>query len=86
MHRRLGLPSAAPFDAIHVGAAATTIPPALTEQLKEGGVLIIPVGEDGADQTLELIEKQPGGRLTQRTVTGVRYVPLTSADVQRRRG
>ena len=82
--RRLGLPSAAPFDAIHVGAAAPEVPKALVEQLKEGGVLVIPVGEDGEDQTLELIEKKAGGQLSRRTVTGVRYVPLTSAEKQLR--
>ena len=60
------------------------MPPALIEQLKEGGVLVIPVGEDGGDQTLELIEKKVGGQLTRRTVTGVRYVPLTSAEKQLR--
>ena len=84
--RRLGLPSAAPFDAIHVGAAAADVPAALLAQLREGGVLVIPVGEDGGDQTLELIEKGKGGQLKRRTVTGVRYVPLTSAEAQRSRG
>ncbi len=39
----MGLPSAAPFDAIHVGAAAETVPQALKTQLKVGGRLVIPV-------------------------------------------
>ena len=75
---RLGLPSAAPFDAIHVGAAAAEVPAALIEQLKEGGVLVIPVGAENDDQMLEVIEKRKGGEVRRRKVTGVRYVPLTS--------
>ena len=83
---RLGLPSAAPFNAIHVGAAAAEVPAALIEQLKEGGVLVVPVGEENDDQWLEVIQKQAGGRLKKTRVTGVRYVPLTSKEHQMRRG
>eukprot|EP00543_Licmophora_paradoxa_P010677 CAMPEP_0202465908 /NCGR_PEP_ID=MMETSP1360-20130828/67018_1 /ASSEMBLY_ACC=CAM_ASM_000848 /TAXON_ID=515479 /ORGANISM="Licmophora paradoxa, Strain CCMP2313" /LENGTH=152 /DNA_ID=CAMNT_0049089845 /DNA_START=24 /DNA_END=479 /DNA_ORIENTATION=- len=45
------------FDAIHVGAAASTFPPELMQQLKVGGVMIIPVGEQGAVQVLYRIKK-----------------------------
>ena len=83
---RLGLPSAAPFNAIHVGAAAADVPAALIEQLKEGGVLVILVGAENDDQWLEVIEKRKGGELKRRVVTGVRYVPLTSKEHQMRRG
>ena len=48
----LGWPEAAPFDAILVTAAAPTVPPALTAQLKEGGRLVIPLGEPRGEQTL----------------------------------
>jgi len=41
---RMGYPDAAPFDAIHVGAAAPKIPDALMQQLKVGGKMVIPVG------------------------------------------
>lgn len=83
---RLGLPSAAPFNAIHVGAAAAEVPTALIEQLKEGGVLVIPVGEENDDQWLQVIEKRAGGELKRTVVTGVRYVPLTTKEHQMRRG
>ena len=42
---RLGYEPEAPYDVIHVGAAAPTIPEALTEQLAIDGVLVIPVGK-----------------------------------------
>ena len=70
------------FDAIHVGAAAATIPPALIEQLKPGGRLVIPVGPEGGHQRLEVIDKAADGKLHRRVVTGVAYVPLTSEQHQ----
>lgn len=69
------------FDAIHVGAAAPTIPPALIEQLKPGGRLVIPVGR--GTQHLICVDKDARGALTQKTVTGVMYVPLTDERKQR---
>jgi protein-L-isoaspartate O-methyltransferase len=52
-----GLPSAAPFDVIHVGAAADTIPQALCQQLNTGGILIVPIGPSSSTQTLYKIER-----------------------------
>lgn len=72
-----GWPEAAPFDAIVVTAAARDVPPALTEQLRPGGRLVIPVGDSGGVQTLYLIQKGVDGTLTRRAVLAVRFVPLT---------
>ncbi|XP_073048664.1 protein-L-isoaspartate O-methyltransferase 1-like isoform X3 [Primulina eburnea] len=79
---RLGWPQCAPYDAIHVGAAASEIPEALIEQLKPGGRLVIPVGN--MFQDLKVVEKQMDGSLSVRSETSVRYVPLTSREAQLR--
>ncbi|MEQ9607286.1 MAG: protein-L-isoaspartate O-methyltransferase, partial [Kiloniellaceae bacterium] len=79
-----GWPDAAPFDAVLVTAAATAIPPALIDQLKPGGRLILPVGApDGAlrrnaSQRLLRIEKGHDGGLTETVILPVAFVPLVS--------
>ena len=57
----LGWAEAAPFDAVVVTCGADHVPEPLFEQLKIGGVMVIPVGEVGIDQTLRLITKGPKG-------------------------
>jgi protein-L-isoaspartate(D-aspartate) O-methyltransferase len=79
-----GLRSEAPFDAIHVGAAAESMPHALVAQLKVGGVMIVPVGMQSEVQTLYKIERTSLNdpvsfdpkdyRIT--SLLAVRYVPL----------
>jgi protein-L-isoaspartate(D-aspartate) O-methyltransferase len=73
----LGWPERAPFDAIIVTAAAPNIPPALIEQLRSGGVMVIPVGPRHGDQELVLLSKNAAGEVTQRNVLPVAFVPLT---------
>ena len=72
-----GWPQHAPFDAIMVTAAPSEVPPALIEQLKPGGRLVIPVGTQFIGQNLLVIEKDAGGKTTTRNVLAVRFVPLT---------
>ena len=79
-----GWPEQAPFDSIIVTAAPNDVPPALTEQLKVGGKLVIPLGPRGSTQTLYTIEKGPGGTLTRQAVLAVRFVPLTGGKAERR--
>jgi len=74
-----GWPEHAPFDAIIVTAAAPDIPPVLIEQLKPGGRLLIPVGSRYSGQDLLLIEKDRHGRVSQKSVLPVIFVPLTGA-------
>lgn len=76
---RQGWPQHAPYDAILVTAAAMTIPAALIEQLKPGGSLVIPVGAQHAAQDLVLVSKDADGRIAQRSVLPVAFVPLTGA-------
>jgi protein-L-isoaspartate(D-aspartate) O-methyltransferase len=72
----LGWPEEAPFDIILVTAGATEIPPALIEQLKPGGRMVIPVGSGPVDQVLKVITKQASGEIETRDVIPVRFVPL----------
>jgi protein-L-isoaspartate(D-aspartate) O-methyltransferase len=65
-----------PFDAIVVTAAAEHIPPPLLRQLKDGGLMVIPVGTPFLVQTLTLVEKR-GNDITTRSLIPVRFVPLT---------
>ena len=69
-----GWPEAAPFDAIIVTAAAPRLPEPLLEQLKDGGRLVIPVGED--DQQLMIVTRS-GKTFTRENVLPVRFVPMT---------
>lgn len=73
---RKGWEEFAPYDAIHVGAAASEVPLALLDQLKPGGRMVIPVGT--YFQELKVIDKSEDGSIKTRTETSVRYVPLTS--------
>ena len=70
-----GWPEKAPFDAVIVTCAPDHVPEPLTEQLREGGRMVIPVGGMGV-QELVLLEKKKG-KMTRKTVTRVRFVPMT---------
>lgn len=70
----LGLPDAAPFDAIVVAAAAPRVPPTLVEQLAEGGRLVIPVGQPDQQELLQV--RKTGGRTTSCALNYCRFVPL----------
>jgi protein-L-isoaspartate(D-aspartate) O-methyltransferase len=70
-----GWPDEAPFDAIIVTAAPDHIPPALIEQLKPGGRLVIPVGTHS--QELLVVRKQADGTTIKEQIVPVRFVPLT---------
>src|SRR5881397_3911993 len=74
-----GWPEAAPFDAIIVTCAPDHVPQPLIDQLKEGGRMIIPVGENWSNQELYLLEKRGKG-INKRAVLPVRFVPMTRKD------
>ncbi|HEJ8090174.1 TPA: protein-L-isoaspartate(D-aspartate) O-methyltransferase [Serratia liquefaciens] len=73
-----GWASRGPFDAIIVTAAPPEIPPALMEQLDDGGILVLPVGEQA--QTLKRIQRQVNEFVID-TVEAVRFVPLVKGEL-----
>jgi len=68
----------APFDAITVTAAAAHIPQALTNQLKPGGRMVIPVGLPHMHQELMLVLKDKDGEISTQSILGVAFVPLVT--------
>jgi protein-L-isoaspartate(D-aspartate) O-methyltransferase len=70
-----GVPERAPFDRIIVTAATKEVPLALTEQLAETGVMLLPLGPHGGTQYLVKLTKT-AGKLTRETLLAVRFVPL----------
>ncbi|CAN7305957.1 protein-L-isoaspartate(D-aspartate) O-methyltransferase [Paraburkholderia sp. DD10] len=76
---RLGLPSAAPFDAIVIAAAGLDVPQALLEQLAIGGRLVAPVGsQEGHSQVLTLVERLGPAQWRESRLDRVFFVPLKS--------
>jgi protein-L-isoaspartate(D-aspartate) O-methyltransferase len=72
----LGWPEEAPFDRIILTAAPSEIPGTLLSQLKPGGRLVAPVARTGWDQDLVLVEKGLDGKLRERSIFPVRFVPM----------
>ncbi len=72
-----GWPQEAPFDAIIITAAAGLVPPPLIEQLKPGGIMILPLGSPYGFQSLVLIIKNKKGEIFSKQLFGVRFVPMT---------
>ena len=73
-----GLPAKAPFDKIIVTAGAPVVPQALIDQLKEGGILVIPVG-DREKQSMQVIRKV-NGKLLKDEYENFAFVPLLGRD------
>ncbi|QKT03956.1 protein-L-isoaspartate(D-aspartate) O-methyltransferase [Ectothiorhodospiraceae bacterium 2226] len=73
---REGWPEAAPFDAVIVTAGGEGVPPALVQQLKPGGRLVMPVARGGYAQELVVGVREPDGGMTTRDVLAVAFVPL----------
>lgn len=71
----------APYDAILVAAVAPSVPPALVAQLKPGGRLVLPVGQENASQQLLLLTKSSDAAesVTTQSLGTVAFVPLVGA-------
>jgi protein-L-isoaspartate(D-aspartate) O-methyltransferase len=72
---RLGWPERAPFDKVLVAAAPEVIPPALIEQLKPGGRMVIPAGPPD-EQRLMLLQKDGAGSVSMKAIFAVRFSQL----------
>jgi protein-L-isoaspartate(D-aspartate) O-methyltransferase len=70
-----GEPLRAPYDRIIVTAAAESIPPALTAQLADGGIMILPLGPHGGAQALVRLTRS-GADIAREDLIAVRFVPL----------
>ncbi|MBL7963247.1 MAG: protein-L-isoaspartate(D-aspartate) O-methyltransferase [Flavobacteriales bacterium] len=75
-----GAPAYAPFDKVLVTCGAPDVPPALLDQLKPGGRLVIPVSA-GQDQVMWTVDKQPDGSLLRREHGRFRFVPMLTQKV-----
>ena len=71
-----GWPEEAPFDRVIVTAAPEAIPRPLIDQLATGGLLVAPVGTQGAPQWMTIVEKTRNGVVERRTIP-VQFVPFT---------
>lgn len=71
----LGLPQHAPYDRIIVTAGAPEVPATLVDQLKPGGILVIPVGDSQLQQMAKVI-KNPDGTYRKENHGSFRFVPL----------
>ncbi len=74
----LGWPEEAPFDRILVTAGAPAVPASLFEQLAEGGILVLPLGDE-SEQDLTVVRKRDG-KASQRAIMPCRFVKLIGAE------
>jgi len=70
-----GLPTYAPFDRVLITAAAPQIPPRLIEQLRTGGMMVIPVGDDKVQRMMR-ITKLENGALKEEVFDNFMFVPM----------
>jgi len=78
-----GDPKEAPFDCIMITASVNHVPPPLLQQLKDGGRMILPLGNPFSYQELVLITKK-GSDIVVDHITGVLFVPLTGKALEGR--
>lgn len=78
-----GWPEKAPFDAVIVTCAPDHIPPALVEQTKVGGRLVIPVGDPWKGQELYLVRRTETGTTVEKKLA-VRFVPMTGEALKKK--
>lgn len=80
-----GWPEPAPYDAILITAAALAPPPPLLTQLKPGGRMVVPLGDEYGNQELTVLTREANGSFSSRSVLPVRFVPFVHAHASARR-
>ena len=73
----LGWPEQAPFDRIIVTAGIDHVPQPLLDQLRPGGIMVLPLGPSADRLELTIVRKRNDGRISRRRVAPVLFVPLT---------
>ena len=73
-----GLPTYAPFDKVIITAAAPFIPPKLIEQLKTGGMMVVPVDEGEHHQRMLRLTKMEDGSFSEEVFDNFSFVPMLS--------
>lgn len=73
-----GWKEVAPFERLIVTAAASEVPAALLEQLLPGGIMVLPVGNQGGEQILLRVRKEMDGSFSTQHLMNVRFVPLVA--------
>ncbi|WP_414468507.1 protein-L-isoaspartate O-methyltransferase [Methanobacterium sp. ACI-7] len=71
-----GYPEKAPYDRIYGTASAPSVPEPLKEQLKVGGIMLVPVGEQHYFQDLIYIKRESEDEYSKRSISGVAFVPM----------
>lgn len=71
----LGWPQQAPFDRIIVTAAAADVPPVLADQLRDDGLMVVPIDLDGVNQSIVRVWREEDGFATEE-IRDVKFVPL----------
>ncbi|KAG1698695.1 hypothetical protein DVH05_014652 [Phytophthora capsici] len=79
-----GLPAEAPFNFIFVGAAVSSPPQALLDQLADGGYLVIPVDDPRGGQALVSVSRR-GSSFTHRKLMAACFVPLVRGEIHKKR-
>ena len=71
-----GLPTFAPFDRVIITAAAPEVPPLLIEQLRPGGIMVIPVNESSESQRMMRLTKRQDGGVDEERFESFSFVPM----------
>lgn len=79
----LGWKEHSPFDKIIITCSISQVPQPLIKQLKEGGKIVLPLGEEFSPQILTVVEKKKKGKLVYKDITGVIFVPMTGDEVKK---